>query len=115
MANLASTIQFAPDLFGTIQLNSQLNITNSGNNQFTDFSIAAGANVSISGLTIAQGHSEGSAIDAGDPNMANNPNNSTTDQRGVTRPQGAIADIGAFESIPYATPITIPNFELIAT
>lgn len=53
-----------------------------------------------------------SAIDAGDPNMANNP---TTDQRGVTRPQGAIADIGAFESIPYATPIAIPNFELIAT
>jgi hypothetical protein len=46
------------------------------------------------------------AIDAGDPNMANNP---TTDQRGVTRPQGARVDIGAFERILNAAPLALSD------
>ena len=37
------------------------------------------------------------AIDTADPAGANNP---ATDERGVTRPQGAQSDVGAYEAIP---------------
>ncbi|MFY9615848.1 MAG: right-handed parallel beta-helix repeat-containing protein, partial [Candidatus Dormiibacterota bacterium] len=37
------------------------------------------------------------AIDTADPNAANNP---ATDERHVTRPQGAASDVGAYEYIP---------------
>ena len=43
-----------------------------------------------------------SAIDTGDPSNANNP---AADERQVSRPQGAAADIGAYEFVP---PVSSP-------
>ena len=44
-----------------------------------------------------------SAIDSGDPNNTDNP---ATDERHVSRPQGAAADIGAYEFVP---PVASPT------
>ena len=42
-----------------------------------------------------------SAIDTGDPNNANNP---ATDERHISRPQGAADDVGAYEFVPRRPP-----------
>jgi CSLREA domain-containing protein len=45
------------------------------------------------------------AIDTADPAGANNP---TTDERGITRPQAAQSDVGAFEAVPAAAAFVAP-------
>jgi CSLREA domain-containing protein len=45
------------------------------------------------------------AIDTADPAGANNP---ATDERGITRPQAAQSDVGAFEAVPAAVAFVAP-------
>jgi predicted outer membrane repeat protein len=73
----------------------------------TDPNLAALANNGGFTQTMALGAGS-SAIDA-----ANNPTCATTDQRGLTRPQGAACDMGAFEFGGTTTTITAGNASAI--
>jgi hypothetical protein len=66
------------------------------------------------GVWVHSLHPDSPAIDAGNPIAPGAPNSNAcpiTDQRGLTRPQGAYCDIGAFEyeDVPFVKSITRSN------
>lgn len=86
-------------------------VVNGGNNlQFGDTTCGAGITTADPLLGPLQINSPGAtatrALPAGSPaiNAGNNGTCAATDQRGISRPQGAVCDIGAYE---YVTPVVV--------
>lgn len=83
-------------------LTSDHNISSDASCMFTDAGSKQNTNPLLGGLTNNGGETDTLALQPGSPAIGAGTNGGCppTDQRGVSRPQGATCDIGAFELVP---------------